>query len=465
MSTTELIDAPQSAPRARLAIVALGAVAVIGLGSYYRAAAIAHAERVNLFKARADQSAYLAEAKLIYDNWTGNNNPPILQPRNRMPLYPAYLAARYDPRWSDQEFFEHGKRLSIDLSLVLLVVLAIVIKRHLPLLPAVNLTLIVAFGYFVFKAGYVQSELLFYTLHFLTFVAFWHFLETDSRARTIVWAIGGGVLAALAHLTKAAILPFVALCLFVAATAAAVRLVRTGRAARAPWRLAGCLLLAATFLGTLLPYISSSKRVHGQYFYNLNTSALIWYDNYPQASVAILGYGPDGWPPGRRSDRPSLMKYWREHTIGQILARLQHGFQDMIVASYRTYWYFKFVMVFVLGGLFLATARRRVFRQLVERHVALTAFVVLYAIVYLPAVVFYEPITGTGTTRFLLAHVAPLLFLLSMFFQSPTFAAERWSIGPLTVGVQQLQVVVLLTIGLDLAFTVWPRVMTTYGGF
>jgi hypothetical protein len=443
----------------------LGAVTILGLGYYYRTMAITHAERVNIFKARGDQSAYLAEAKLLYDNWTGKNDPPILQPRNRMPLYPAYLAARYDPQWSDQEFFEHGKRHNIDLSLALLIVLAIVITRHLPLLAAANLTLIIAFGYFVFKAGYVQSELLFYTLHFLTFVAFWHFLETDSRVGTMLWAICGGVLAALAHLTKAAMLPFVALCILACATDAALRVGRTQQAAGAAWRLAGCLLLAAAFLGTLLPYISNSKRVHGQYFYNLNTSALIWYDNYPQASVAILDYGADGWPPGRRSDRPSPTKYWREHSVGQIVARLQHGFQDMIVASYRTYWYVKFVMLFLLGAMFLAASRRDVFRQLIQRHAALAAFVSLYAIVYLPAVAFYEPISGTGTTRFLLAHVAPLLFLLSRFVQSPAFAADRWRIGRLTVGVEHMQVLVLLTIGLDLTFTLWPRVMTTYGGF
>jgi hypothetical protein len=102
---------------------------------------------------------------------------------------------------------------------------------------------------------------------------------------------------------------------------------------------------------------------------------------------------------------------------------------------------------------------------LIQRHAALAAFVSLYAIVYLPAVAFYEPISGTGTTRFLLAHVAPLLFLLSRFVQSPAFAADRWRIGRLTVGVEHMQVLVLLTIGLDLTFTLWPRVMTTYGGF
>jgi len=37
--------------------------------------------------------------------------------------------------------------------------------RYLPPLPATNLVLVVAFGYFVFKAGYAQPELLYYFLH------------------------------------------------------------------------------------------------------------------------------------------------------------------------------------------------------------------------------------------------------------------------------------------------------------
>ena len=83
-----------------------------------------------------------------------------------MPLYPAYLAIFYDPSMSDPDYFIVAKRWNIRLSLAMLVVLGFLFTRYLPPLPATNLILVVAFGYFVFKAGYTQPELLLF--HFLT---------------------------------------------------------------------------------------------------------------------------------------------------------------------------------------------------------------------------------------------------------------------------------------------------------
>ena len=74
-------------------------------------------------------------------------------------------------------FFEVAKRANIYLSLALLVVLGVIFFRELPGLAATNLTGILAFGIFVFKAGYAQSELLFYFLMFVTFLGCWHLLR------------------------------------------------------------------------------------------------------------------------------------------------------------------------------------------------------------------------------------------------------------------------------------------------
>ena len=190
-------------------------VLAIGLGSFYYLAASAHARTVNTSKARGDQSAYLGEAQLVYRNWTGANDPPVLQPRNRMPLYPSFLAALYDPAWSDDEFFVHAKTQSIVLSLLLMAVVGLILWRSLPPLLAVNLFLIVAFGSFVFRAGYVQSELLFDTLNFATFVAMWRLFRVSSPRAGIGWGMSAGVLAALAQLTKASMLPLVVMFLIV----------------------------------------------------------------------------------------------------------------------------------------------------------------------------------------------------------------------------------------------------------
>lgn len=442
-----------------------GATLVAALLSFYLAGAFKHANAVNQFKARGDQSAYLSEAKLVYTNWRGLNDPPIVHPRNRMPLYPAFLAALYDPRWSDLEFFERARVHSIWLSVALLAAIAVVVFLHLPVLPATSFMLIVSFGYFVFKAGYVQSELLFYTLHFLGFVLLWRSYRAGTPGAGVLYAIAAGVVAALAHLTKAAELPFVGAAVLFYMTSGVIALVRSRRFELLALRVGIGLALAASFLIVLYPYIATSKRVHGQYFYNLNTSALIWYDNYPQASVAILSYGPDGWPPGRRSDRPGLRNYWRSHTAGQIAARFGGGFLDMIVRSYRTFWYLKFVLLYLGLGVLLIASEWTAFMSLIRRHRLLAAFLFAYAAIYLPAMAFYEPTSGTGTTRFLLAHVAPLLFVVLSFAARPPFSDRRWTVAGVTLTPAHVHLLAIATMGLDLTFSFWTRLTTTYGGF
>lgn len=445
-------------------LVAAAAIIFAALTLFY-AAASTHSRTVNTSKARGDQSAYLGEAQLIYRNWTGANNPTLLQPRNRMPLYPAWLALFYDPGWSDDEFFVHAKTQSIVLSLLLLAIVGVILWRSLPPLLALNFFLITAFGNFVFRAAYVQSELLFDTLNFAAFVAMWRLFRVSSPGAAIVWGVCAGLLAALAQLTKASMLPLVAIFLIVYVVMAALESRNDARGVSFAWRVASACCVAAAFLAVLAPYITNSKRVHGQYFYNLNTSALIWYDDYPQASVALMQYGPDGWPEGPRDARPGPLRYWREHSLGAIAGRFGHGFLDMVKGSYRTFWYLKFVVIYlVLVGL-LATSRWSAFKDMLRRNRSLAAFLALYALVYLAAIAFYEPISGTGTTRFLMAHIAPLMFACSAVFAREPLLRTSWSVDGNAITAMQIHAAVLLTIGLDIIFWVWPRVMTTYGGF
>src|SRR5262245_66459151 len=107
-----------------------------------------------------------------------------------MPLYAGYLALFYHRDLSDPAFFEVAKRANIYLSLVLLVALGAIFFHELPALAAANLTGIVAFGIFIFKAGYAQSELLFYFLMFLTFLGCWHLLRSPRGWKSVGIASG-----------------------------------------------------------------------------------------------------------------------------------------------------------------------------------------------------------------------------------------------------------------------------------
>ena len=446
---------------------ALRWVVLLALAWFYAVAAHEHARTVNTVKARGDQSGYLGDAERVYANRHGANPPLLVGERNRMPLYAGYLSLFYDPQMSDPAFFEVAKTWNIRLSLVLLAVLLLVFDRHLPVLVSTNLLLIVSFGYFVFKAGYSQSELLFYVLFFATFLSACYLLEKrDARHRL---ALGGltGVLAGLAHLTKAGVLPLVGILLGVCGVREIVLFARGRSAVRSlVWHASATALVAVCMLAVIAPYLVNSKRVYGQYFYNVNTTFYVWYDNWAQASVGPYAHGDAvGWPTQPDDQLMSASKYWQTHTLGQIADRLEGGFADMVVRSYTTFWYLKYVVLYSVFAGALVMANRKAFAGLLREQAALAWFLGLYAVVYALAIAFYAPTSGTGTTRFLLADMLPLLFVLSAFFVRRPFADTRWTLGGTTVTTAHFHILVAATMALDLCFTIWPRLMTTYGGF
>jgi hypothetical protein len=447
---------------------------VTGLVVFYVTAASEHARRVNTSKARGDQTPCLRYAINLYENWHGKN-PPILGDRNRMPLYPAFQALFYDPRLSDPEFFVEAKKRNIRLSLLLLALLGAIFHWHLPRHVATNLILIVAFGYFVFKAGYVQPELLFYFLFFVAFLASCHLIACRGTTARVVFAVLAGTFAALAHLTKAAMPPFVVVVLTVCGVREITCLLRDWRRAtearavllrRFAVGAIACSLLGACFLGVMYPYISNSKRVFGQYFYNVNSTFYIWYDGWAQAIGGTRAYKDRvGWPSMPAEQLPSMRKYLRTHSVRQIAARIRGGLVDMLKQSYNRYWYFKYAVLYVVFAGLLLASNRTAAVDMVREHGALFCFLVIYGAVYLLLTAFYHPVSGTGTARYLLAHVTPLMFVLSLLSARAPFRDTVWSVGRIDLTPTHFQWLVSITLGLDLTFSLWPRLMTTYAGF
>jgi len=451
---------------------------LLALAGFYLAGATEHAKRVNNFKARGDQSGYLGDAEAVYANWHGRTPPLLIGERNRMPLYAGYLALFYSPSMSDDEYFVVAKRANIYLSLGLLALLAAILARFLKPVPAANLLLVVAFGYFVFKAGYAQSELLFY---FLFFVAFLLMLKTltarGGASRTLGPAAGAGAFAALAHLTKAAMLPLMAI--FVVSCVVKGLSQKRGRegfsllSVENPSRplfwtepFLAAVVATAVFVAVLSPYLLTNKRVFGHYFYNVNTTFYMWYDDWPRASVGTILHGDGvGWPTMPADQLPSASRYWREHTAGQIAARVAAGFADMAERSYKTYWYLNYVVAFLAFALLLVATRWKDVSALIRARPAAAAFLVMYALAYLFGIAFYAPVSGTGTTRFLLAHLLPLLFVLSLLFTREPFCSSEWKVGRIALRTRHFQLLISAMLAFDLLFVIWPRLMTTYGGF
>jgi hypothetical protein len=442
---------------------------LVALAAFYVHAASEHARRVNVSRARADQSGYLWDAVGIYQMRHGSEDA-LIGERNRMPVYPWLLSWLYDPGYSPDQFFEVAKAWNIWLSLVLLAIVAAIATRYLPPLSTANLVLIAAFGYFVFKAGYAQVELLFYTIWFLMFLGCCHALASTAPSAVLASAAVGGALAAVAHLTKAAVLPFAVLAAgmltarFLHAALVMRRATNAGRGSL--WaRALAPVLFAALFLGILSPYLANSKRVFGHYFYNVNSTFYVWYDDWPSASAGTYSHGDGvGWPKMPSRDIPSMRKYLREHTAGQIAVRIGDGLREMVTISYTRLWYFKPLALYLALAAAVALAMRREFAALVRARGALFIFLILYAGLYMLAVAFYKPISGT-TQRMLLTHVLPLLFAILYFVSRPPFRDARWSIAGLNVSIAHVHLLVLATIAMDLIFTFWPRLMADFAGY
>lgn len=437
----------------RFAVLALCVASMI----FYVIAAQEHGRRVNVSKARGDQSGYLWDAENVYANWHGRQPRMLIGERNRMPVYAGYLALFYHPDLTDPQYFEVGKVLNIYLSLGLLVVIAIVVRRELPAHVALNLTGIAMFGYFIYKAGYTQSELLFYFFFFLTFLGCWHLFRGQDGWRKVALGAVTGTLAAVTHLTKAAVPPFVMLFLAIFTAEPIVERWR-GRSdpakRRIAWRVAAALAFGIAYLAILSPYLVVNKRVFGHYFYNVNSTFYAWYDDWASASVGVHLHG-DGehWPDLPASEIPTARRYWREHTIRQMGARVLSGLQDMAIVSYRTYDFLVYLVLYVAMLGILAITRGRSLLGMIGEHAWLVIFLTAYAMAYGLATAFYYPVSGTGTARFLITHLLPLFFVLSRVFSSPRFELRAFHI------------LVTVVLAIDIVFRTWPRLMTTYGGF
>lgn len=96
--------------------------------------------------------------------------------------------------------------------------------------------------------------------------------------------------------------------------------------------------------------------------------------------------------------------------------------------------------------------------------IVLGLFLALYGGAYLAAVSFYHPISGT-TLRMLLAHLAPLLFMISLLSARAPFRDVEWRLAGVTVTPRHFHLLILATILQDLVFIQWHRLMEDFAGY
>jgi 4-amino-4-deoxy-L-arabinose transferase-like glycosyltransferase len=347
-----------------------------------------------------DQNAYLGYAQHLYES-----NYTVVEDRNRMPVYPFLLSLIYRPGMTETEFLVRAQTFTVNISIVLLLLLFFIFRRFFPPLYSLALLAATAFGVFLYRAGKAQTELLFYFISFCAFVLLLRMLVKPQW-----WlAVLAGATTGLAHLTKASVLPALA----VWAVVFGAQILWDHR--RRPWsRLAMLALVPAAFLAVVFPYIQTSKKIYDAYFYNVNSTFVMWCDSSSQAYEFLSAHGNKGeWRKLPPDQLPSFRKYWREHSVAQIARRISNGSLDLATQNARAIGYYKFVIALLIAAVLLATRQRTLVREVVAQNRFAAAFCVMFFAGYFLLYAWYDAIIND--TRFVLSIFLPFVFAASLF--------------------------------------------------
>lgn len=394
-----------------------GVIVFLMILPFYLYGAVVQSQVVNVTPSNGDQRAYMDYAAGI-----ATEGQSFLGDRNRMPLYPTLQSAHFDPTHTQMDFFERGKYLNVALSAVLLAMVWGIYLRYFTPLVALHFLLMTTFSLFVFKASYFQTELLFYTLMLITFVLLYHLFRRPQWGLAVASGVGFG----LAHLSKASVLIGVGVFVVAFGLEGLRRVYQTRQ-----WRLfpiASWALVVIFFLGVIFPYISTSKRVYGDYFYNVNTTFYVWYDSWSEATHGTKKYGDRvSYPQMPKEEIPSMQKYIREHSLPQMMDRLVTGYIGSLNrhCGLRGYGYCKYFVAYGISGLWLwwsaKPIQRREWWQKLRAQWPWGLFCLGYFGAYLVAYSWYAAIVAGP--RFMLALFLPMVFVIGMIFSAPEVQA------------------------------------------
>lgn len=289
-----------------------------------------------------DQLSFVNEATAFKE--TGYIQNLFWKSRNRMPLYPFLLSFFVDNNL--RQTFLNVKLFSINFSFVILGILLIIFRRFLSLSLSVNLWLGTAFTVFIFRSSYIEVDSLNYLLFFLSFVL----LNLMLKQPSYKIAYFSGITLALTFYTKISVLLLIYIYIIITFIQWLVMLINKNKNIKQ--NVINNLIMFFTFIILLSPYISYSKKVFGDYFYNANTSVYMWYDSWNQV-IQDPQY-PEGFQDNTYHNLPKdyFNRYLKTHTIGQITTRISDGAQALYKLAFkyhqRKFYRYSFIVVFLL---------------------------------------------------------------------------------------------------------------------
>lgn len=395
------VSLPGSGKALRAGLLGCG-VAVL-LIAYLRGAT-ANLYSVNVDAEKVDQRAYLEYArKLQLSNYS------YVGGRNRMPVYPFLQAVLLGSEADPAIAFAGARKINLWLSVLLLASLWSVIRQALDRTGTASVIIICGFTVFMFKAGYVQSELLYYFLAATMFVSCLRYFRSGSPEGGIFV----GIVSGLAYLTKASALPglIVFVVLAVGYPTGRWLLRRATRDPRTGWGFRqemGGILALGFFLLTVLPYVRNSRQAYGMWFYNVNSTFYMWHDSWAQAEADTKAHGDRlGWPAMPSEEIPLMQRYIREHAMGQLTGCVFDGLRQMARVARGSYGYAKYVLMNFIVLAAVAIARPRAYGRAIRDYVAVWLFALTYLGGYAILYAWYTPIESGN--RLFLAGLLPIL--------------------------------------------------------
>jgi hypothetical protein len=446
-------------PRARRLIVGI----LVGAGLLiaalvYLYGAFQAADLVNTNPEKGNQMAYLHYGYRLWES-----GYTFKQDRNRMPALPMILAVTYQKGWHlEDDFFPRAKTLSVLLSLFCLGVVGAAVCVTLGRAPGLVLTLVLAFTLYIYRAAYVQAEVLYYTSSGLVFIGALALLR-----RPVWWgAVALGVVMGLTYLTKASILPAVGLAAMVLAARqgwAWWRERKTAGETDVPcWRklaqmLVPALLVPLTYLVTISPYLYNSKQIYGYAFYNVNSTFYIWCDSFKQAKDTVRKYNDRrGYPDIPPDKVPSAQRYLATHNPQQIWARLSLGMRQQVKNLLTCYGAAKYLGLLLALGVVLSWPVRGRWRAALASHFWELLFAAGFLGAFFLLISFYSAIANGP--RFIFSLYLPVLFLIFYWiWRLPEWRPRFFSNLriPATIGIRAVCVALMLVM---LAADSWIKV-------
>lgn len=387
--------APSTAAGLRPRTVALILLAILTL---YGVEAHARRRALSTPASLGDQGAYLAYARHLYES-----NYTVVEDRNRMPIFPSLLSLLYRPDLTESEFLVRAQAFNVNLSTVLLVPLFFIFRRFFSSRVALALVAVSGFGLFMYRAFNAQTEVLFY---FVSFVGFVLLLRTLFAPRWWLALLAGATMG-VAHLTKASVLP----ALGIWALVFGAQTLWNARTKGWPAFGRGAAMLAATiaaFLLVVFPYIQTSKRIYGSYFYNVNSTFIMWCDSSTEGWEFLSAHDKAQWRELPVEQLPSFSKYWREHSVRQMMVRLWRGLLDLSTQNLMPIGYYKFALALAVTALGLAFRLSARLRELLAANFFPAIYCLLFFTGYLALYAWYDKIVND--TRFVLSIFLPFLF-------------------------------------------------------